>query len=108
VVLRDGLLTQPDALNRNGLLVGDRALGVQGDLALFFGDVAAAGGLPAVGVGDRLALEADFLVADRDGLRATGMDGPPVVVPARSALELLAGVSPGLACRHVPPADGLV
>src|SRR5580693_3233935 len=68
VVLGDGLGAEPDPLHRDGLLVHDGLLSVQGDLVLFLADVAARHRGTAVGVGDRLALETDFLVADRDGL----------------------------------------
>ena len=54
----DGLLVQADALDRHGLLLDDRALGVQGDLVLLLADGRAVHGVADVGVGDRLALDA--------------------------------------------------
>ena len=65
--LGDGLLVDPHPLDRDGLLVDDDPLLGEGHLVLLRGDVAAGHRLVAVGVGDRLALEAHLLVAHRDG-----------------------------------------
>src|SRR5512135_2219708 len=83
VDLGDGLGTEPDTLDRGGLLDRNGTLGVQRDLLLLLADVTAGGRLAAVGAGDRLPLEADFLVADRDGL-GDGL-GDDVLAPPRPA-----------------------
>jgi hypothetical protein len=88
VLLGDGLLAEPDALDRDGLLVGDRTLGVQRDLVLFLADVSAGGGLADVGLGDRLTLDADFLVADRDG-RGDVLGDDVLAQPGPPGLDLL-------------------
>ena len=64
----DLLLGQPDPLDRHRLGGHDRPFGVQGYLVLFLGDLRPVHRLPEVGLGDRLALEADLLVADRHRL----------------------------------------
>jgi hypothetical protein len=81
-------------------------LGVQGDLVLFFGDVRTGQRVAAVGVGDGLALEADFLVADRHGLG--DLLGDHVLAqPDPARLHLLsADVQPLLGPRHRIIADG--
>src|SRR3954447_24500636 len=85
-VLGDGLLVQADALDRHGLLLHDRALGMQRDLVLFLADRGAVEGTVDVGVGDGLALDPDLLAGDRHGLgHVLGDD----VLPQTSAADLL-------------------
>src|SRR4051812_43373557 len=64
-LLLDGLLVQAHALLRDGALLHDGLLGVERDLVLLLGDRRAVGGLVDVGVGDRLALDADLLALHR-------------------------------------------
>src|ERR671910_920826 len=72
-VLRDGLLVdrhvlvEPHALLRDGTLLGDDLLLVEDDLVLLLGDRRAVEGVTHVGVGDRLALDADLPAAPRHG-----------------------------------------
>src|SRR4051812_27152998 len=74
-VLADGLLVGVDvlveanALLGDGALLDDRLLGVERDLVLLLGDLRAVERLVDVPVGDRLALDADLLALDGDGLR---------------------------------------
>src|SRR5215210_7510163 len=56
-----GLLVEPDALDRDGFLLDDRALLGENDLVLLLGDLRAGQRRVAVGVGDRLPLDADLL-----------------------------------------------
>src|SRR3954464_8031129 len=62
------VLVEPHALLGHDALLGDGLLLVEHDLVLLFGDLGAVGGGVDVGVGDRLALDADLLAADRHGL----------------------------------------
>src|SRR3954463_10435666 len=70
-VLADGLLVgvdvlvEADALLGHGALLDDGLLGVERDLVLLLGDVGPVEGIAAVGVRDRLALDADLLARDR-------------------------------------------
>src|SRR3954452_19947827 len=74
-VLADGLLVsadvlvEADALLRDGALLDDGLLGVERDLVLLLGDLRAVERGAAVGVRDRLALDADLLALDGNGLR---------------------------------------
>src|SRR5215217_8761397 len=63
------VLVEAHALLRHGALLDDRLLLVKHDLVLLLGDVGSARRRVDVGVGDRLAIEADFLALDRDSLR---------------------------------------
>src|SRR4051794_17563713 len=62
------VLLQPHALLGDRALLHDGLLGVQRDLVLLLGDGRTVQRRVAVGVGDRLALEADLLAPDRHGL----------------------------------------
>src|SRR3954449_5712596 len=70
-LLADGLLVgvdvlvEADALLRDRALLDDWLLGVERDLVLLLGDVRPVEGVAAVGVGDRLALDADLLALHR-------------------------------------------
>src|SRR3954453_20699779 len=79
---------QPDPLDRDGLLGDDRLLLVEDDLVLLLADGGPVGRGADVGVRDRLALETDLLVADRDGLRDVLGDD----VLARPGAARLAGL----------------
>src|SRR4051794_41937117 len=68
LLLGHGLGVQPDPLDRHGLLLHDRTLGVQHHLVLFLGDGRAVQGAADVGVGDGLAGDPDLLVRHGDGL----------------------------------------
>src|SRR5829696_6741039 len=62
------VLVEADALLGDGPLLDDGLLGVQRDLVLFLGEVAAGHGGVAVRIGDRLALQADLFAPDGHGL----------------------------------------
>src|SRR3954463_1069771 len=64
-LLLNGVLVEAHALLRDGALLHDGLLGVERDLVLLLGDRRAVGGLVDVGVGDRLALDADLLALHR-------------------------------------------
>src|SRR5688572_3128495 len=59
-LLGDRLLVEADALDRHGLLGDDGLLGVEHDLVLLLADRGAVHGVADVGLGDRLALDADL------------------------------------------------
>jgi hypothetical protein len=82
------VLLEPDALLGDGLLVDDDLLGVQDDLVLVLGDRRAVDRVAAVGIGDRLALDADFLATDGDGLGDLFLDD--VLLPESAAGTLRA------------------
>src|SRR4051812_17024988 len=63
------VLVEAHALLGDGALLDDGLLLVQHDLVLLLGDRRAVHRLADVGVGDRLALDADLLALHRDGLR---------------------------------------
>src|SRR3954451_25237873 len=99
-LLLDGLLVQAHALLRDGALLHDGLLGVERDLVLLLGDRRAVGGLVDVGVGDRLALDADLLALHRHRrLHLVGDDVLAQAGAARLALRL-ADVELLLGARH--------
>src|SRR5215204_6568029 len=63
-----GVLVEADALLGDGLLFDDGLFLVEDDLVLFLGDGGAVHGVAGVGVGDRLALDADLFAAHGHGL----------------------------------------
>src|SRR3712207_6254878 len=67
-LLGDLIALEADALLGHRALLDDRLLGVERDLVLLLGDVAAGQRGVAVGVRDRLALDPDLLAGDGDGL----------------------------------------
>src|SRR4051794_13666025 len=77
------VLVEAHALLGHDALVRDGLLGMQRDLVLFFGELGAGGSIADVGVGDRLALDADFLASGRNGLG--GLVGDDVLAHAQAA-----------------------
>src|SRR5215210_4173998 len=67
LLVSDGLLADPDPLDRDGLGVDHWALGVQRDLVLLLRDRGPVVGRATVGGGDGLALQGDLVVADWHG-----------------------------------------
>ena len=65
-LLGHGLGAEPDALDRDGFLFHHGPFGAEGDLVFFLADVWTGQGRIAVFLGDRLALDPDLFVADRD------------------------------------------
>src|SRR3954453_5544489 len=99
-LLLDGLLVQAHALLGHRALLHDRLLGVERDLVLLLGDRGAVGRVVEVGVGDRLALDADLLALHRH--RRLHLVGDDVLAQAGAArLTLrLADVELLLGARH--------
>src|SRR5215217_8871418 len=96
----DGVLVEADALLGHGALFGDDLFLVEHDLVLFVGDRGALGGRVDVGVGDRLALDADFLALDGDGLGDLILDDV-LAQPRTAALALgLADLQLLFGARH--------
>src|SRR3954452_11053645 len=72
-LLLDGVLVQAHALLGHRALLDHGLLGVEGDLVLLLGDRRAVGRAVDVGVGDRLALDANLLALHRHrGLHLVG------------------------------------
>src|SRR5829696_10088796 len=96
----DGVLVEADALLGDGALFGDDLFLVEDDLVLFVGDRGALGGRVDVGVGDRLALDPDFLALDGHGLGDLVLDD--VLAQPRAAALALGGadVQLFLGARH--------
>src|SRR5829696_9471645 len=63
-----GLGVEPDPLHGYSLLLHDGPLLAENDLVLFLTDGWTRGGIADVGVGDRLALDADLFALHRNGL----------------------------------------
>src|SRR5215212_2956876 len=82
------VLVEADALLRNRALLDDRLLLVEHHLVLLLGDRRTAHGVADVAVGDRLALDADLLAADGNGLRDLVLDD---VLPQAHAARLALG-----------------
>src|SRR3954469_9742101 len=87
-LFRARLLAEPDAFLGHDALLGDRLLLVQHDLVLFLGDLRAVHRVADVGVGDRLALDADLLALHRHGLR-DGLRLDPLAQAGPAGLALL-------------------
>src|SRR5829696_5748913 len=109
-----GVLVEADALLGDGLLFDDGLFLVEDDLVLFLGDGGAVHGVAGVGVGDRLALDADLFAAHGDGLLDLVLDdvlaqpGPAGLALGLADLQLLFGAGHGVVGRraaHVA-ADG--
>ena len=98
-VLGDGLGAQAHALLGDRLLVDDDLVLVQHDLVLLLGDGRAVQRVVAVGVGDRLTLDPDLLVLNRDGLG--DHLGDDVLAQPRPA-----GLTLTRADRAAPPQSG--
>src|SRR3954464_8017273 len=99
-LLLHGVLVEAHALLRHGALLHDGVLGVGRVLVLLLGDRGAVGRVVDVGVGDRLALDADLLALRRH--RRLHLVGDDVLAQAGAArLTLrLADVKLLLGARH--------
>src|SRR4051812_28166373 len=91
------VLLEADALLGHDALVGDDLFLVQGDLVLFLGDRRPGRRVSEVGLGDRLALDPDFLAAN--GNRVGDLVFDDVLLQAHAARLALAGADAQLLLR---------